>query len=74
MKPFLNTKGWDVSQLAIKFILSHKQVSVVLPTVTDIEEIEMFAEMSDGTYLSEKEMSQITDLYNNNFYVQPVAP
>jgi hypothetical protein len=34
----------------------------------------MFAEMSDGTYLNEKEMLQITDLYNNNFYVQPITP
>jgi aryl-alcohol dehydrogenase-like predicted oxidoreductase len=74
MKPITNAKGWNTSQLAIKFILSQKEVSVVLPTVIDVEEIEMFAEMSDGTYLSEKEMSQITDLYNNNFYVQPITP
>ena len=72
MKPFLSTKGWDMSQLAVKFILSQKQVSVVLPTVTDIEEIETFAEMSDGNYLNESELAYITKLYNNNFYVESV--
>jgi aryl-alcohol dehydrogenase-like predicted oxidoreductase len=73
MKPFMDTKDWDMSQLAIKFILSQKQVSVVLPTVTDIEEIEMFAEMSDGNYLNESELAHITHLYNNNFYVESVV-
>ena len=72
MKPFLSTKGWNMSQLAVKFILSQKQVSVVLPTVTDIEEIETFAEMSDGNYLNESELAYITKLYNNNFYVESV--
>jgi aryl-alcohol dehydrogenase-like predicted oxidoreductase len=72
MTPFLNTKGWDIFQLAIKFILSQKQVSVVLPTITDIEEIEAFAEMSDGNYLNESELAYMTELYNNNFFVESV--
>ena len=72
MTPFLNTKGWDIYHLAIKFILSQKQVSVVLPTVTDIEEIGTIAEMSDGNYLTEGELAYMTELYNNNFYVESV--
>jgi aryl-alcohol dehydrogenase-like predicted oxidoreductase len=72
MTPFLNTKGWDIYQLAIKFILSQKQVSVVLPTVTDIEEIGTIAEMSDGNYLTEGELAYMTELYNNNFYIESV--
>ena len=72
MTPFLNTKGWDIYQLAIKFILSQKQVSVVLPTITDIEEIEAFAEMSDDNYLNESELAYMTELYNNNFFVESV--
>jgi len=74
MTPFLNTKGWGIYQLAIKFILSQKQVSVVLPTVTDIEEIGTIAEMSDGNYLTEGELAYMTELYNNNFYVESVIP
>ena len=69
MKPIANARGWSISQLAIKFILSQKEISIVLPTVIDVEEIESFAEMSDGKYLSENEMAEITDLYNNNFYI-----
>ena len=69
MKPIANARGWSISQLAIKFILSHKEISIVLPTVIDVEEIESFAEMADGKYLSENEMAEITDLYNNNFYI-----
>ena len=72
MKPFLNTKGWDMFQLAIKFILSQKQVSVVLPTITDIGEIDAFAEMSNGNYLNEGELAYMTELYNNNFFVESV--
>ena len=72
MTPFLNTKGWDIYQLAIKFILSQKQVSVILPTVTDIEEIGTIAEMSDGNYLTEGELAYMTELYNNNFYIESV--
>jgi aryl-alcohol dehydrogenase-like predicted oxidoreductase len=70
-KPIANTKGWTISQLAIKFILSQKEISVVLPTAVSIEEIETFAEMSDGNYLNKNELEQINDLYNNNFYIQP---
>src|SRR5215208_682069 len=70
MKPIANARGWSISQLAIKFILSQKEISVVLPTVIDVEEIESFAEMADGNYLGENEMAEITDLYNNNFYIR----
>ena len=46
-----------------------KEVSAVLPTVVDIREIEMFAQMSDGKYLNNDELSRITELYNNSFFV-----
>jgi aryl-alcohol dehydrogenase-like predicted oxidoreductase len=69
MKPIANARGWSISQLALKFILSQKEISIVLPTVIDVEEIESFAEMADGNYLSENEMAEITDLYKNNFYI-----
>jgi aryl-alcohol dehydrogenase-like predicted oxidoreductase len=70
MKPIANGRGWSISQLAIKFILSQKEISIVLPTVIDVGEIESFAEMADGNYLNENEMAEIIDLYNNNFYIQ----
>lgn len=69
MKSIAENKGWTIPQLAIKFILSQKPISVVIPTMLSIEELEMFSEMSDGTYLNEGELKQINELYENNFYV-----
>lgn len=69
MKPIADGKGWNITQLAIKFILSTRGVSVVLPTVTEVQELEMFAEMSDGKYLDDGDLKQLTEMYTNNFYV-----
>ncbi|MEP0824202.1 MAG: aldo/keto reductase [Nitrososphaera sp.] len=73
MKPVANSKGWNITELAIKFILSQKQISVVLPTVTSMEELEMFASLSDGNYLTPSEAAQVEQMYEKNFYVQPIA-
>ena len=73
MKPISLVYGWNIAQLAIKFILSQKEVSVVLPTVINMEELEMFAEMSDGKYLAGKDMAEIRTLYDNNFNITPSA-
>ena len=73
MKPLANSKGWNITELAIKFILSQPQISVVLPTMVSVEEIEMFAAISDGSYLSASEAAQLEEMYEKNFYVKPVA-
>jgi aryl-alcohol dehydrogenase-like predicted oxidoreductase len=69
LKPLSDSNGWDITQLAVKFILSQKEVSIVLPTVVDVEEIEMFSQMSDGKYLTDSELSRIAELYDNGFFV-----
>ena len=73
MKEISNKKGWDITQLAIKFILSHEQISVVLPTMISVEEIDKFSEISDGKYLEDHELEKITEMYLRNFYVTPTA-
>jgi aryl-alcohol dehydrogenase-like predicted oxidoreductase len=73
IKPIANSKGWNITELAIKFILSQKQISVVLPTMVSIEEIEMFASLSDGEYLNSAELAKVEEMYEKNFYVQTVA-
>jgi len=73
MKPIGLENGWNVTQLALKFILSQKEVSVVLPTVIDIDELQMFAEMSDGKYLTDKNIAEIKALYDNNFNITTPA-
>ena len=70
IKSIAENRDWTISQLAIKFILSQKPISVVIPTILSIEELELFSEMSDGIYLKEEELKQINKLYENNFYVQ----
>lgn len=69
LKPMSDSNGWNITELAIKFILSQKEVSAVLPTVINIEEIDTFAQMSDGKYLTDGQLSHITELYNNSFFV-----
>jgi aryl-alcohol dehydrogenase-like predicted oxidoreductase len=73
IRPVADGKGWSVAELAIKFILSQPQVSVVLPTMTSLDEIEWFVSLSDGKYLSSGEANSLSELYDKNFYVQPYA-
>ncbi len=73
LKPFAESKGWNITELAIKFILSEKTISSVLPTVTSIQELEMFANISDGKYLDEKEYAQVKEMYSKNFFVELVS-
>jgi aryl-alcohol dehydrogenase-like predicted oxidoreductase len=72
IKPIADFRGWNIAQLAIKFILSKEPISTVIPTVLDIEELESFVEMSDGKYLNRSELNQIEEMYENNFYVNSV--
>jgi aryl-alcohol dehydrogenase-like predicted oxidoreductase len=73
MKPAASSKGWNITELAIKFILSQKQISLVLPTMISVEEIEMFASLSDGNYLNSIEIARMEEMYEKNFYVGPAA-
>lgn len=73
IRPIADIRGWNITELAIKFILSHQQISVVLPTMMSVEELEMFASISDGNYLSSADSAKLTEMYENNFYVKPVT-
>lgn len=64
LRPIAERNGLNITELAIKFILSKKAVSSVLPTVISTDEIEMFASMSDGKYIPDSDMKEIDDLYN----------
>jgi aryl-alcohol dehydrogenase-like predicted oxidoreductase len=63
LRPIAERNGLNITELAIKFILSKKGVASVFPTVVSIEELEMFAAMSDGNYLSDADMKEIEELY-----------
>lgn len=64
LRPIAQRNGLSITELAIKFILSKNAVSSVLPTVVSVEEIEQFASMSDGRYLSSGDMEEIARLYS----------
>lgn len=64
LMPIAQRYGWNITELAIKFILSYGGVSSVLPTVVSNEEIEMFSNMSDGKYLALSDRKEITELFN----------
>lgn len=72
MKSAASSKGWNITELAIKFILSQKQISVVLPTMISAEEIEMFTSLSDGNYMNSFEIARMEEMYEKNFYVKRV--
>ena len=63
LRPIADRNGLNITELSIKFILSKKGISSVLPTVISVEELEMFATMSDGNYLSDADMKEIEELY-----------
>ncbi len=71
MRNIAESNGLNITELAFKFILSQREISVVLPTILDITEVETIANMSDGNYLDEKVMVQISELYTNNFDLKP---
>jgi aryl-alcohol dehydrogenase-like predicted oxidoreductase len=62
--PIAKKYGWNITELAIKFILSHNGISSVLPTVVSEEETVMFSEMSDGKYLDMSDRKEISNLFN----------
>ena len=65
LRPIADRNNLTIIELAIKFILSKKAVSSVFPTVVSVEEIESFAAMSDGRYLSTSDIKEINDLYSS---------
>ena len=64
LMPIAKRYGWNITELAIKFILSHTGISSVLPTVVSEEEIMAFSKMSDGKYLNSSDEKEITELFN----------
>ncbi len=65
LQPIAERNGLNITELAIKFILSKKSIASVCPTVISEEEIENFAAMSDDKYINESDMKEITELYNS---------
>ena len=65
LRPIAERNGIGIPDLAIKFILSQGMVGAVLPTVVDTDEIESFAQMSDGRLLPASDMAEIREIYSS---------
>ncbi len=65
LRPIAKRNGLNITELAIKFILSKKGISSVFPTVVSTEEIEQFSAISDGRYINASDLKEIDDLFNS---------
>ncbi len=65
LRPIAERNGLSITELAIKFILSKRGITSVFPTVISEDEIEEFAAMADGKYLSDSDMQEIGRMYSD---------
>lgn len=63
-RPIADRYGLNVTEFAMKFMMTKKGFATVLPTMISEEEVVNYAEMSDGKYISDSDMKEIDDLYN----------
>ena len=64
-----NESTKTMARAAIKFALSNKAVSVVLPGIKTAKQAEENAGTSDGKLLSSDDLERIRQLYENKFYL-----
>ena len=65
-------RGRTMGQAAIQFLLSEPSVCSIFPNIYDEPLLEEVARASDTAPLSAAEEKQIRDLYDHNFYLEPV--
>ncbi len=64
LRPIAERNGLNITELAMKFIMSKKGFASVFPTVVSEEEIINYAEMIKGEYIPAADMKEIDNLYN----------
>ncbi len=72
IRHMVNGRGWNIKELSMKFILTEPTVSSILPTITSIEELEEYASISDGKYLTNEEYNYLKYMYDKNFMLEPL--
>lgn len=65
--------GRTLGQAAIQFLLSEPSVGCIFPNIYDEALLEEVAAASDTPPLTQSERSQIDDLYQHNFYLEPAV-
>jgi aryl-alcohol dehydrogenase-like predicted oxidoreductase len=64
LKPIADRYGLNITEFAMKFMMTKKGFATVLPTMISEEEVINYAEMADGKYISDSDMKEIDELYN----------
>ena len=64
LKPIADRYGLNITEFAMKFMMTKKGFATVLPTMISEEEVVNYAEMSDGKYISDSDMKEIDEIYN----------
>lgn len=68
---FLTESGErTLGQAALKFVLASPEVSSTLPNIYGEKQIEEFAATSETPDLTEEELDQVKELYENNFGIE----
>jgi len=65
--------GRTMAQAALRFILAQPQMSVVIPTITNEDELREYAGASAAPELTDDELARASELYGRNFDVEPVS-
>jgi len=64
-RPIAQRYGLNITEFAMKFMMTKKGFATVLPTMISEEEVVNYAEMSDGKYISDSDMREVEELYNS---------
>ena len=62
-----------IGQIAIKFSLSAPMVAAVLPTITNMPQLQEFAAAPDTEDLPPEFLDRITELYDADFNLEPAS-
>ena len=64
LNPIAERNGLNITEFAMKFMMTKKGFASVLPTMISEEEVVNYAEMADGKYISDSDMKEVDELYN----------
>jgi aryl-alcohol dehydrogenase-like predicted oxidoreductase len=65
--------GRTMAQAALRFILAQPQMTVVIPTITNEDELREYAGAGAVPELTDDELARVAELYERNFDVEPVS-
>jgi aryl-alcohol dehydrogenase-like predicted oxidoreductase len=64
-------RDMTMAQASLRFILAQEAIACVLPTITNVEELEEFAATSTKPELTADDLARVGELYERNFDVAP---